>query len=58
MEFDTRAELNTLLAEWKKDMPALNVRFAFNDDGELDVKEWMLARSATKRAVEKMKRAA
>jgi len=54
LEFDSRAELNSLLAEWKKDMPALHTRFDLNNDGELDVQEWMLARSAAKREVSKM----
>src|SRR3989304_913208 len=58
LEFDTRAELNALLAEWKKDMPTLHSRFDLDNNGELDVKEWMLARSAAKREVTKMMREA
>ena len=54
LEFDSRAELNALLAEWKKDMPALHTRFDLNNNGELDVREWMLARSAAKREVTRM----
>ena len=57
-EFDTRAELNALLAEWKKDMPSLHERFDLNNDGELDMKEWMLARQAAKREVTKKRREA
>lgn len=57
-EFDARAELNALLAEWKRDMPALHARFDLDRDGELDEKEWMLARQAAKREVAKMKREA
>jgi hypothetical protein len=53
LEFNSRAELNALLAEWKKDMPALHARFDLNNDGELDMKEWMLARQAAKREVAK-----
>ena len=56
MEFDSRAELNALLAEWKQDKPALHARFDLNNDGELDMKEWMLARQAAKREVAKKKR--
>lgn len=52
-EFDARAELNTLLAEWKRDMPALHQRFDLNNDGQLDMAEWMLARKAAKREVDK-----
>jgi len=58
LEFDTQAELNALLAEWKKDMPKLHARFDLDDNGELDMKEWMLARSAAKREVSKMFREA
>lgn len=58
LEFNSRAELNTLLAEWKKDLPALHARFDLDNNGELDMKEWMLARSAAKREVEKQLRAA
>jgi hypothetical protein len=57
-EFDARAELNALLAEWKRDMPALQARFDLNQDGQLDMKEWMLARQAAKREVAKKKREA
>src|SRR3989338_5140937 len=57
-EFDTRAELNALLAEWKKDMPALRERFDLNNDGELDMQEWMLARQAARREVAKKRREA
>ena len=56
VEFDSRAELNALLAEWKQDKPALHARFDLNNDGELDMKEWMLARQAAKREVAKKKR--
>ncbi|HEU0282576.1 MAG TPA: hypothetical protein VFQ99_02240 [Gallionella sp.] len=58
VEFDSRAELNALLAEWKQDKPALHARFDLNGDGELDVNEWMLARQAAKREVAKKKREA
>ena len=58
LEFDTRAELNALLAEWKKDMPALRERFDLNNDGVLDEEEWFLARQAAKREVAKEMREA
>lgn len=58
LEFDTRAELNALLAEWKKDMPALHARFDLNNDGMLGMDEWMLARQAAKREVAKKMREA
>jgi hypothetical protein len=58
LEFDSRAELNALLAEWKKDMPALLKRFDLDNNGTLDMREWMLARSAAKREVNKIMREA
>jgi len=58
LEFNTREELNALLAEWKKDMPALLKRFDLDNNGTLDMREWMLARSAAKREVSKMMREA
>ena len=58
LEFNTREELNTLLAEWKKDMPALLKRFDLDNNGTLDMQEWMLARSAASREVAKMMREA
>jgi hypothetical protein len=54
--FNTREELNELLAEWKKDMPALLKRFDLDGNSTLDMQEWMLARSAAKREVAKMMR--
>lgn len=56
LEFNTREELNALLAEWKKDMPALLKRFDLDNNGTLDMQEWMLARSAASREVAKMMR--
>lgn len=58
LEFDTRAELNALLAEWKNDMPTLHARFDLDNNGTLDMQEWMLARSAAKREVAKTMREA
>jgi hypothetical protein len=53
LEFDSHAELNALLSEWKKDMPTLLERFDLNNDGVLNEEEWFLARQAAKREVEK-----
>ncbi|MDD2720171.1 MAG: hypothetical protein PHH47_02535 [Gallionella sp.] len=49
--FDSRSELNMLLAEWKKDMPELHRRFDLDGNGQLDEDEWMLARQAARREV-------
>lgn len=56
VEFDTNEELSALLAEWKKDMPALLKRFDLDNDGTLNSQEWLLARSAARREVAKMMR--
>lgn len=58
VEFDSRTELNALLAEWKRDKPALHARFDLDGNGELGMQEWMLARQAARREVTKKKRAA
>ncbi len=58
VEFDPNAELNARLAEWKKDMPDLRKRFDLNNDGELNMDEWMLARKAVQREIAKKKREA
>ena len=58
LEFNSREELNALLADWKKDMPALLKRFDLDGNGTLDMQEWMLARSAARREVAKMMREA
>jgi len=58
LEFNTRAEIIALLAEWKKNMPDLHAKFDLDNNGELDMKEWMLARSAAKREVAKKMREA
>ena len=51
LTFDSHAELNALLTEWKQDKTTLHARFDLNRDGELDMDEWMLARQAAKRVV-------
>ncbi|MFA6970424.1 MAG: hypothetical protein WC208_03385 [Gallionella sp.] len=56
LEFDSRAELSALLTEWKRDMPTLLRRFDLNNDGKLDMDEWLLARQAAKREVAKNQR--
>jgi hypothetical protein len=56
LDFNTREELNALLAEWKKDMPDLLKRFDLDNNGTLNMQEWMLARSAARREVARMMR--
>lgn len=55
-EFDSRAELNALLTEWKKDKTELHRRFDLNQDGKLSEDEWQLARQGARREVAKMQR--
>ena len=46
-------ELKAVLTEWKQDSKTLYARFDLNNDGVLDMQEWMLARQAAKREVGK-----
>lgn len=48
-----RQDMSTLLAEWKRDQPELLRRFDLDRDGELDIKEWALARAEAKRQIER-----
>ena len=53
MDLDPNEEVKNVLAEWKQNMPELRKRFDLNNDGQLDMQEWMLARSAARREAEK-----
>jgi hypothetical protein len=53
VELDVNEEVKNVLAEWKQNMPELRKRFDLNNDGELDMQEWMLARQAAKREAAK-----
>lgn len=53
---NTSEDSSALLAQWKRDKPKLHERFDFNKDGQIDLKEWELARLAAKREVEKKHR--
>jgi hypothetical protein len=53
---DTNEDVAALLAEWKKNQPALLERFDLNRDGKIDMQEWELARHAARREVEKQDR--
>lgn len=50
---DQNEEVRNILAEWKQNMPELRKRFDLDNDGQLDMQEWMLARQAAKREAEK-----
>ncbi|MDX1916166.1 MAG: hypothetical protein SFU55_11330 [Methylophilus sp.] len=51
-----KEDVGELLAEWKKDPVQLKKRFDLNGDGEIDLKEWELARRAATREVEQLHR--
>jgi hypothetical protein len=48
-----KEDVSALLAEWKRDPQVLKERFDLNGDGEIDLREWELARKAAAREVEK-----
>jgi len=48
-----REDVNALLASWKENPADLQRRFDLNRDGEIDLKEWELARRLATRTVEK-----
>ena len=51
-ELDAHADVSALLAEWKKNKSTLIKRFDHNQDGEIDLAEWALARKAAQLEVE------
>jgi hypothetical protein len=53
MELSTSSEMNTVLSEWKQNMAELHKRFDLDNDGQIDMKEWMLARREAKREAAK-----
>lgn len=52
-EAAVRTEIATLMAQWKQDRPAMLERFDLDRDGEIDLKEWELARRQARREVER-----
>ncbi|HLU77848.1 MAG TPA: hypothetical protein VKZ48_08110 [Burkholderiales bacterium] len=52
-EADVRADMRELLAQWKRDPDCLLRRYDLDKNGELDMKEWALARAAARREVER-----
>ena len=53
VELNANEELKTVLDEWKQDTKTLLARFDLNNDGSLDMQEWLLARQAAKREAAK-----
>ena len=50
-DLDHRAEVGGLLEDWKREPHALRARFDLDGDGEVDLKEWELARRAARREI-------
>ncbi len=50
---DKKADLATLLTEWKRDKSALLARFDANRDGEISLDEWERARQAASEEVDR-----
>ncbi|BAK78014.1 hypothetical protein NH8B_3248 [Pseudogulbenkiania sp. NH8B] len=48
---DPRRDVAALLAEWKRDQPALLRRFDLDRSGGIDEREWLAARAAAEREV-------
>lgn len=51
LRLDHAEDVKALLAEWKKDPPQLLSRFDLDGNGELDMREWELARRQARREV-------
>lgn len=52
-ELDEKSDITALIAEWKKDQPALVARFDTDKSGQLDLREWEQARLEAQREVRK-----
>lgn len=55
-DLSLKEDVAQLLAAWKQDKQQLLTRFDLNQDGEIDLQEWELARKAAVREVEKQHR--
>jgi hypothetical protein len=53
---DSHQDVGEILADWKRDKASLMARFDLNQDGEIDEREWQLARAQAKREVAKQHR--
>ncbi len=51
-EYDLDFRVGELVAEWKKDMPALRQRFELTGDGEFHPQQWEHVRSEARREIE------
>jgi hypothetical protein len=53
-DFDFAAQVRDLLAQWKANHPDLLARFDLDGNGEIDIREWELARAQAKREVRRL----
>ena len=53
-DFDVAAQVRDLLAQWKANHPELLARFDLDGDGQIDQREWELARAQAKREVRRL----
>lgn len=51
-DFDSAAQVRDLLADWKRDHKTLLQRFDTDGDGQIDLREWELARAQARREVD------
>ncbi|MGQ5490061.1 hypothetical protein ACUH78_14540 [Thauera sp. ZXT1-4] len=51
---DSAAQVRELLAQWKLNHPELLARFDLDGNGEIDIREWELARAQARREVRRM----
>ena len=58
LQLDLNEDVKQLLADWKRDPTRLNERFDLDRNGELDLREWELARAQAKREVQAVHREA
>ena len=55
-DLDSSRQVSELLAEWKRDHAGLLARFDLDGNGEIDLKEWELARAQARREVSRQQR--
>lgn len=56
LDYTVAEEVKQVLADWKKERPKLLQRFDLDQDGELNLREWELARAQARREAEKRRR--
>ena len=53
LTLDRRQDIGDLLSEWKQDQASLQQRFDLDGNGEIDSREWLLARRAAEREIDR-----